>query len=54
MARLQQNEFEAIRFGDEGQYWRLMRVSEYLAEEQAVGYLQERLRHFLAGRMDIA
>lgn len=54
VARLQQAEFEAIRFGDEGQYWRLMLVSEYLAEEQAVGYLQERLRHFLAGRMDIA
>ncbi|PJI51080.1 MAG: DNA mismatch repair protein MutT [Pseudomonas sp.] len=54
VARLEQAEFEAIRFGDEGQYWRLMRVSEYLAHEQAVDYLQERLRHFLAGRLDIA
>lgn len=50
VARLDEAEFAAIRFGDEGQYWRLMDVAEYLAHAQAVPYLQERLRHYLAER----
>lgn len=54
VARLNGAEFDAIRFGDEGQYWQPMQVSDYLAHEQAVDYLQERLRHFLAGRVEIA
>ncbi|SDH98835.1 8-oxo-dGTP diphosphatase [Pseudomonas delhiensis] len=49
VARLRAAEFAAIRFGDEGQYWRLMAVEEYLGldHNEAVPYLQERLRHYL-------
>ncbi|WP_374438651.1 NUDIX hydrolase [Pseudomonas panipatensis] len=47
VARLTPAEFRGIRFGDEGQYWRLMDVAEYLNHRQAVPYLQERLRHYL-------
>ena len=51
VARLRAVEFAAIRFGDEGQYWRLMAVEEYLGldEGEAVPYLQERLRDYLEG-----
>ncbi|MFZ5956245.1 NUDIX hydrolase [Pseudomonas knackmussii] len=47
VARIDAAEFAAIRFGDEGQYWQLMDVDEYLDHDQAVPYLQERLRHYL-------
>ncbi|MDF3934163.1 NUDIX hydrolase [Pseudomonas citronellolis] len=49
VARLDAAEFAAIRFGDEGQYWRLMKVEEYLGLDagEAVPYLQERLRNYL-------
>ncbi|KAF1066313.1 MAG: hypothetical protein GAK45_01958 [Pseudomonas citronellolis] len=48
VARLSEEEFAGIRFGDEGQYWRLMSVTQYLEEPQAVPYLQDRLRDYLA------
>ncbi|MDZ4312284.1 MAG: NUDIX hydrolase [Cypionkella sp.] len=36
-------EIAAIRFGDEGQYWQMMRVAEYLAHPQAIPELQRRV-----------
>lgn len=45
---LEPAEIAAIRFGDEGQYWRMMPVNEWLAHPQAVAPLQERSRVALA------
>ncbi|HGK8820973.1 TPA: NUDIX hydrolase [Pseudomonas aeruginosa] len=53
VARLEDREFEAIRFGDEGQYWRLMEVDAYLAHAMAVPYLQSRLGDYLRERRRI-
>ncbi len=40
-------EIAAIRFGDEGQYWRMMPIGDFLAHERAVPYLQTRLAEYL-------
>lgn len=40
-------EIAAIRFGQEGQYWRMMPIAAFLAHERAVPYLQERLGDYL-------
>ncbi|HHW1840106.1 TPA: NUDIX hydrolase [Pseudomonas aeruginosa] len=53
VTRLEDREFEAIRFGDEGQYWRLMEVDAYLAHAMAVPYLQSRLGDYLRERRRI-
>lgn len=37
-------EVQAIRFGNEGQYWQMMPIPEYLAHRQAVPELQTRAR----------
>ena len=47
---LSQADIAAIRFGDEGQDWRLMSVVDFLAHPQGVPHLQERLQHYLAER----
>ena len=39
---------ERIRFGDEGQYWRLMPVGEFLVHPLGIGRLQARVRRCLA------
>lgn len=41
-------EIAAIRFGSEGQFWRMMPVAEFMAHPQAVSYLQTRLRDYLS------
>lgn len=41
-------DIENIEFGDEGQYWRLMGVDEYLRNVDGVANLKERLRDYLA------
>lgn len=45
--RLEASQAEAIRFGDEGQYWRWMKPGDYLAQSAAVPYLQQRLQDYL-------
>lgn len=45
---LSADDVDAIEFGDEGQYWRLMPIGDFLAETQAVSALQERLRDCLS------
>ncbi|QXI25703.1 NUDIX hydrolase [Pseudomonas vanderleydeniana] len=50
VGQLSQVEIAAIRFGDEGQYWRMMPIAEYLAHPLGVPYLQERLRDYLQDR----
>ena len=44
-------EIAAIRFGDEGQYWRMMPIAEYLGHPLGVPYLQERLRDYFENRV---
>ncbi|MDB5658597.1 MAG: hypothetical protein JWS10_1212 [Cypionkella sp.] len=36
-------EITAIRFGDEGQYWQMMPLAEYLAHPNAIPELQRRI-----------
>lgn len=43
-------EVQAIRFGDEGQYWTLMAIDDFLDHPDAVPYLKARLRDYLAQR----
>lgn len=37
-------EISAIRFGDEGQYWQLMPIADYLAHPRAISALQDHVR----------
>lgn len=46
--RLLGEEIATIRFGDEGQYWRMMALAEWLAHPVAVAPLQDRSRDALA------
>lgn len=41
-------EVRSIRFGDEGQYWRMMAIDAYLASPDAIAWQRDRLRDFLA------
>ena len=41
--RITAAEIAAIRFGDEGQYWRMMPVADYLAHPRAIPELQRRV-----------
>lgn len=50
VADITPQEAERIRFGDEGQHWRLMEASEFLRLEDAVPDMKHRLRTFLASR----
>lgn len=42
-------EIAAIRFGDEGQEWRMMPVAEFVAHPRAVPHFRDRVRLVLAG-----
>jgi 8-oxo-dGTP diphosphatase len=41
------DEIDSIRFGDEGQYWTLMSLYDYLRHPRAIPFLQERLAAYL-------
>jgi 8-oxo-dGTP diphosphatase len=43
-SRITEAEVSAIRFGDEGQHWRMMPLSEWLSHAHAVIELQRRTR----------
>ncbi len=47
VAPLLNSEVDEIVFGDEGQRWRLMRLAEFLAKDDAVPDLQARLQDYL-------
>ncbi|GIU53214.1 NUDIX hydrolase [Shewanella sp. KT0246] len=53
VAEANKQEIESIQFGDEGQYWRLMPIAEYLQCEEAILPLQQRLRVYLGTISDI-
>lgn len=44
VAELLRGEVESIRFGNEGQCWKMMPIAQYLRHENAVPHLQSRLR----------
>ncbi len=46
VAFITDEEIASIRFGDEGQYWRMMPVEEYLARDDAIPQLQDRLKAY--------
>jgi 8-oxo-dGTP diphosphatase len=48
-AEITSAEVERIRFGDEGQRWRLIEASEFLGLEDAVPNMKQRLRSCLEG-----
>lgn len=48
--RICEAEIAAIRFGSEGQHWRMMAVAEYLAHPLGVPALQRRVRAALGWR----
>lgn len=47
VATLAMEETERIVFGHEGQHWRLMPVTEFLARDDAITHLQARLQDYL-------
>ena len=49
-ATLADAELAAIRFGDEGQGWRMMTFDEFLGHAGAIPHLQRRLADYLADR----
>lgn len=48
LAEISVAEIAAVRFGDEGQGWRMMPLADFLGQPKAVPFLQERLRRGLA------
>jgi 8-oxo-dGTP diphosphatase len=48
LGRITEEEVAAIRFGDEGQFWKMMPVEDFLAHPQGIPPLQERLAQALA------
>lgn len=48
VAHVDTGTFANIEFGDEGQRWTVTPVADYLAMDNAVPHLQERLREYLA------
>ncbi|SEQ30394.1 8-oxo-dGTP diphosphatase [Pseudomonas sp. NFACC02] len=48
VAQVPAGTFERVIFGDEGERWEIKSVSAFLAMDQAIPHLQQRLREFLA------
>jgi 8-oxo-dGTP diphosphatase len=49
VAEVTPSEVDRIRFGDEGQHWRMMDALEFVALEDAVPHMKRRLRSYLEG-----
>jgi len=47
-ATVHSEDIEAIVFGDEGQYWRLMPVEEFLSHPEGIPHQQQSVRDYLA------
>ena len=47
--RITPDEIGAVRFGDEGQEWRMMPIAQYLAHPRGVPHFQDRIRLVMAG-----
>lgn len=40
----------AVQFGEEGQYWQMMAVEQFVHHPQGIPHLRQRLSSYLAGR----
>jgi 8-oxo-dGTP diphosphatase len=49
VASIDESEVAAIRFGPEGEEWRMMPVTDFLTAADAVPALRDRLGHYLQG-----
>ncbi|MFN7055180.1 NUDIX domain-containing protein [Hyphomonas sp.] len=47
IAAAEASDIARIRFGDEGQHWRLMGIEEFISHPNAVPHLQQRLAEML-------
>ena len=47
VAKISQNEIDNIKFGGEGQRWKLMSIDEFLSRNDAVPHLKQRLQDYL-------
>ncbi|BFO09018.1 hypothetical protein GGER_15280 [Serratia rubidaea] len=47
---LSARQIAAVRFGDEGQYWRMMAIEEFIHHPQGIAHLRQRLATLLAAR----
>ncbi|MDG4499964.1 NUDIX hydrolase [Streptococcus suis] len=52
VGRIRQEQVDEIVFGDEGQGYQMMTVSEFLEHEQVIPQLQARLRDYIQERVD--
>ncbi|MEO1406621.1 MAG: NUDIX hydrolase [Pseudomonadota bacterium] len=52
VALVLQEEIDAIQFSDEGQYWELASIEDFLSNEEAVPQLKNRLREYLDDRAE--
>lgn len=43
-----QSEIDNIAFGDEGQYWEMMAVDQYMSHPESIAFLKARLSVYLA------
>ncbi len=50
--QISQAEIDAIEFGDEGQYWKLMKIESYLVDPKSVPRHVQRLKHYLEAEAD--
>ena len=50
--RIHAEDVRLIRFGDEGQEWRMMAIEEFLGRSDAVAPMQQRLRDYLDSQSD--
>ncbi|MGB7405122.1 MAG: NUDIX hydrolase [Pacificimonas sp.] len=46
-ALLQDHDIERIKFGSEGQYWRMRPTGDFIRDESSVPYLTDRLSEYL-------
>lgn len=49
LAEVDAKEIRQVKFGEEGQFWSLMPINEFIAHEEAIPHLQQRLKALLFG-----
>ena len=47
VGKIEQADFDAIKFGDEGQKWQLMSPEEFISRDDAAPRIKERLQDYL-------
>ncbi len=47
VGEISQDQIDQIVFGDEGQGWKMMPVSDFLQDDQVYGSLKERIRDWM-------